>query len=156
MTATLSPSLADTVTRRFATRTRLAFAVPAAILAYLIYAAISFDLAGLAQRARFDNAAILLGDFWSHKTHVIRDNRTDKVTVAIEGENKGTYPDGMLPDWVSRRGWPPLASMAYTCALPERDSVATTCRPSGDQDGALLDPRKLASSRRLPVATSCE
>ncbi|MFN5998082.1 MAG: phosphonate ABC transporter, permease protein PhnE [Paracoccaceae bacterium] len=105
MTATtLSPSLADAVTSNFTRKRRLAFAVPAAILAYLVYAAISFDLAGLAQRARFDNAAILLGDFWSHKTHVTRDNRTDQVTVAIEGENKGTYPDGMLPDWVTIAG----------------------------------------------------
>ncbi len=104
MTATLSPSLADTVTRRFASRTRMAFAIPAAILAYLVYAAISFDIAGLMQRARFDNAAILLGDFWSYKTHVTRDNRSDRVTVAIEGEAKGTYPDGMLPDWVMISG----------------------------------------------------
>lgn len=104
MTATPAASLADTVTRRFAARTRLAFAIPAAILAYLVYAAISFDIVGLVQRARLDNAAILLGDFWSHKTHVTRDNRTDRVTVAIEGEAKGTYPDGMLPDWVTING----------------------------------------------------
>ena len=104
MTATLSPSLADTVTASFTRKRRLAFAIPAAILAYLVYAAISFDLAGLAQRARFDNAAILLGDFWSHKTHVTRDNRTGTVEVAIEGESKGTYPEGMLPDWVTMAG----------------------------------------------------
>ncbi len=104
MTATLSPTLADTITRRFAARRRIAFAIPAAILAYLIYAAISFDIAGLVQRARMDNAAILLGDFWSHKTHVTRDNRSGNVTVAIEGEAKGTYPPGMLPDWVTIAG----------------------------------------------------
>ncbi len=104
MTATLSPPLADTITRRFTARRRMAFAVPAAILGYLIYAAISFDLAGLAQRARFDNAAILLSDFWSHKTHVTRDNRSGALTVAIEGESKGTYPEGMLPEWVSVTG----------------------------------------------------
>jgi phosphonate transport system permease protein len=104
MTATLSPTLADTVTRSFARRTRLAFAIPAAIIAYLVYAAISFDIAGLVQRARMDNAAILLGDFWSHKTHVTRDNRSGDVVVAIEGEGKGTYPDGMLPDWVTMDG----------------------------------------------------
>ena len=104
MTATLSPSLADTVTRSFARRTRLAFAIPAAIIAYLIYAAISFDVASLVQRARMDNAAILLGDFWSHKTHVTRDNRSGEVVVAIEGEGKGTYPPGMLPDWVTIAG----------------------------------------------------
>lgn len=101
MTATLSPTLADTVTHRFAQRRRMAFAVPAAIIAYLIYAAISFDIAGLMNRARFDNAAILLSDFWSHKTHVTRDNRTGEVTIAVEGESKGTYPDGMRPAWVT-------------------------------------------------------
>ena len=105
MTATaLSPSLADSVTAGFAHKRRLAFAIPAAILAYLVYAAISFDLTGLAQRARFDNAAILLSDFWTHKTHVTRDNRTGSVEVAIEGETKGTYPEGMLPDWVTIAG----------------------------------------------------
>ncbi len=98
--APLSPTLADTVTRSFRRKRRLAFAVPAAILAYLVYAAVSFDLAGLAARARLDNAAILLSDFWSHKTHVTRDNRDGRVVIAIEGEAKGTYPDGMLPDWV--------------------------------------------------------
>lgn len=108
MTATLpltqSPALADTITRRFAAKRRMAFAIPAAILAYLIYAAISFDIAGLVQRARMDNAAILLGDFWSHKTHVTRDNRSGDVVVAIEGEGKVTYPPGMLPDWVTISG----------------------------------------------------
>ena len=101
---TAAPSLIDTVTRSFEVKRRMAFAVPAVILAYLLYASISFDLAGLAQRARFDNAAILLSDFWSHKTHVSRDNRSGAVVVAIEGENKGTYPPGMLPDWVTIAG----------------------------------------------------
>ncbi|NJM82170.1 MAG: phosphonate ABC transporter, permease protein PhnE [Tabrizicola sp.] len=100
----MPPELAETVTRGFARKRRLAFAIPAAIIAYLVYAAISFDIAGLAQRARFDNAAILLSDFWSHKTHVTRDNRSGKMVVAIEGEAKGTYPEGMLPDWVTVAG----------------------------------------------------
>ncbi|RGP36531.1 phosphonate ABC transporter, permease protein PhnE [Pseudotabrizicola alkalilacus] len=103
MTA-LSPSLAETVVRGFDRKRRFAIGVPLAILAYLLYAAVSFDLAGLVGRARLDNAAILLGDFWSHKTHVSRDNRSGKVVVAIEGESKGTYPDGMLPDWVTMAG----------------------------------------------------
>jgi phosphonate transport system permease protein len=100
----LSPTLADTVTRSFDRKRHFAIGIPLVILAYLVYAAISFDLAGLAQRARFDNAAILLGDFWSHKTHVTRDNRSGTVEIAIEGESKGTYPDGMLPDWVTMAG----------------------------------------------------
>ncbi len=101
MTATLATPLADTITRSFARKRLTAFAIPAVILAYLIYTAFAFDLAGLAARARMDNAAILLGDFWSYKTHVSRDNRSGEVTVAIEGEKKGTYPPGMLPDWVA-------------------------------------------------------
>ncbi len=84
-------------------RKRLAsFAVPAVILAYLTYAFIAFDVAGLAQRIRLDNAAILVSDFWSYKTHVARDNRTGEVEVAIEGEAKGTYPAGDRPDWVTQ------------------------------------------------------
>jgi phosphonate transport system permease protein len=102
--AAASPTLAQSVAAGFARKRRIAFAVPAAILLYLLYAAISFDVAGLASRARLDNAAILLSDFWSHKTHVTRDNRSGTVTVAIEGESKGTYPPGMLPDWVTIDG----------------------------------------------------
>ncbi len=97
-------TLAETVTRSFDRKRRIAFVIPAVIVAYLVYAAISFDIAGLVQRARFDNAAILLSDFWQHKTHVTRDNRSNAVEVAIEGEGKGTYPTGMLPDWVTIAG----------------------------------------------------
>jgi phosphonate transport system permease protein len=98
------PALAETVLKSIDRRRLFSFAVPAAILAYLLYAAVSFDIAGLAARARWDNAAILLSDFWSHKTHVTRDNRSGQITVAIEGESKGTYPDGRFPDWVSIDG----------------------------------------------------
>jgi phosphonate transport system permease protein len=103
MTA-LSPSLADTVTASFTRKRRLALAIPGVVLAYLIYAAISFDIGGLIQRARLDNAAILLSDFWSHKTHVTRDNRTGELEVAIEGEAKGLYAPGTYPDWVRIEG----------------------------------------------------
>jgi len=102
--ATLHPTLADQITRRFARKRRIAIAIPLVILAYLAYAFFAFDLPGLAARARIDNAAILLSDFWSHKTHVTRDNRSGIVTVAIEGEAKGTYPAGMVPDWVTVTG----------------------------------------------------
>lgn len=102
MTMTMTdPALTETVLQKLRRKRRIALAVPVAIIAYLVYAAISFDIAGLVQRARMDNAAILLSDFWSHKTHVTRDNRSGDVTVAIEGEGKGTYPEGMLPDWVT-------------------------------------------------------
>lgn len=99
-----SASLADSVTATFARRRLFSFAVPAVILIYLAYTFVAFDIPGIAQRARMDNAIILTSDFWSYKTHVTRDNRSNEVEVAIEGENKGTYPDGMLPDWVTRNG----------------------------------------------------
>lgn len=105
LTATLpAPDLSHGIIRRFARRRLAALAVPAAILLYLAYTAVAFDVAGLAQRARWDNGAILLSDFWSHKTHVTRDNRSGELTVAIEGEAKGTYPPGMMPDWVTVEG----------------------------------------------------
>ncbi|MCL7466187.1 phosphonate ABC transporter, permease protein PhnE [Phaeovulum sp. NW3] len=97
-------TLAPAILRRFQRRKAFSLAVPAAILAYLAYVFVAFDMAGIAQRARMDNAAILLSDFWSYKTHVTRNNRTGDLTVAIEGESKGTYPEGRLPDWVSRDG----------------------------------------------------
>jgi phosphonate transport system permease protein len=97
-------SLREAVIAGFDRRKLLAFSVPVIILAYLVYSAIAFDVAGLAQRARLDNVRILLSDFVSYKTHVSRDNRSDSVTVAIEGENKGTYPEGKLPPFVSMNG----------------------------------------------------
>ena len=104
MNATFSPTLAESVTRRFARRAWLAFAIPAAIIAYLVYAAISFDVASLVQRARMDNAAILLSDFWSHKIHVTRDNASGSVSVSVEGETRHVFPAGRNPDWVTTQG----------------------------------------------------
>lgn len=80
----------------------IAFGVPTAILAYFVYIFFSFDILGLAERARMDNARILLSDFVSYKTHVTRDNRNGDLRIAIEGEAKGEYPEGMLPEWVTR------------------------------------------------------
>ena len=105
-------TMTDTATLTRATLTRkvltthsrkrlLAFALPLAILTYLAYAAISFDVAGLASRAKMDNARILLSDFWLHKTHVTRQNRTGALSVQIDGEAKGTYPADRLPAWIT-------------------------------------------------------
>lgn len=106
MTAILQPQLAlfDKVTANFTRRRRMAIAVPLAIVAYLVYVFLAFDVVNVASRARMDNASILLNDFWSHKTHVTRDNRSGQLTIAKEGEARGTYPQGMLPDWVTVNG----------------------------------------------------
>ena len=99
-------ALTDTtpVLSRMQRRRWMALSVPVILLAYLAYVALAFDVPGLVQKARMDNAAILVSDFWSHKVHVTRDNRTGTVVSAIEGEAKGTYPAGTHPDWVSVQG----------------------------------------------------
>ena len=82
-------------------RKRLAaFSIPVAILAYLTYVFFAFGVPELIQKASAANARTLVADIYSHKVHVARDNRSGAVEVAIEGENKGTYPDGESPDWV--------------------------------------------------------
>jgi len=96
--------LTETVTRNFTRRSHMALAVPAVICAYFVYIFFAFDIAGIAARMRPDNAVILLSDFWSYKTHVTRDNRSGRLSVAIEGEAKGAYPEGQLPDWVTQAG----------------------------------------------------
>jgi len=93
------------VERLFARKRLVAFGVPSLIAIYLVYVFFAFDIAGLADRARLDNAKILVADAYSHKVHVTRDERSGGgVTVAIEGENKGTYAADAWPDWVRSEG----------------------------------------------------
>lgn len=108
--AAIDAALTANVTARFARKRLIAFAVPSVILLYLAYVAVAFDVAGLASRARMDNAAILMSDFWSHKIHVSRDNRSGDLTVAYEGEVKGAFPTDRLPDWVNIAG--PVTTVA--------------------------------------------
>lgn len=68
-----------------------------ALSAYCIYVFFAFDILGLSQRASLDNAKILVSDSYSYKVHVARDNRSNKVSVKIEGETKGAYPEGEKP-----------------------------------------------------------
>ncbi|MEM9551231.1 MAG: phosphonate ABC transporter, permease protein PhnE [Pseudomonadota bacterium] len=89
---------ADTLFRR---KRLMNFGLPALTIAYLTYVFFAFDVPGLAHRASMDNARTLVADSYSYKTHVARDNRSGEVSVAIEGERKGSYPKGEAPDWVS-------------------------------------------------------
>ena len=82
----------------------IAFGIPVLALIYLTYIFFAFDIPGLSERARMDNALTLVSDTYSYKTHVTRDNRSGDVTVAKEGERKGAYPDGVTPDWVDIDG----------------------------------------------------
>ncbi|THF64092.1 phosphonate ABC transporter, permease protein PhnE [Pseudothauera nasutitermitis] len=90
--------------RLFARRRLLGIGIPALILAYLAYVFFAFDVPGLAARMNPDNARILLADSYSYKTHVTQDTRSGRIVVAVEGDAKGAYPPGMLPDWVDIDG----------------------------------------------------
>ncbi len=80
------------VTRSFTRKRRIALAVPVLVLAYLLYAAWAFDLPGLAARARLDNAAILLADSYSYKTHVTRDNRAGRSPSRSKASARAPMP----------------------------------------------------------------
>ncbi|MHC0052594.1 phosphonate ABC transporter, permease protein PhnE [Actibacterium sp. D379-3] len=101
---------ADTL---FVRKRLMAFGLPAVVLAYLIYIFFAFDLIGLARDARMDNARTLVADSYSYKTHVTRDNRTGDVSVAIEGERKGTYPPGTFPAWVHAQGGATVVDLGH-------------------------------------------
>lgn len=90
--------------RMFLRKKLLALGLPFVVLGYLTYIFFAFDIVGLAQRAKIDNAVALVSDTYSYKTHVTRSNRADGFTIAIEGERKGTYAEGTSPDWVSIDG----------------------------------------------------
>ncbi len=77
------------------------FGLPLVVLAYFAYIFFAFDIPGLSERASLDNARTLVADSYSHKTHVTYDARMDSLEIAIEGERKGTYPDGETPAWVT-------------------------------------------------------
>ncbi|UWR53406.1 phosphonate ABC transporter, permease protein PhnE [Phaeobacter inhibens] len=87
--------------RLFMRKRALSLALPLLVLAYLAYVFVAFDVAGLAERMNPKNARTLVADSYSYKTHVTRDNRSGAVSVAIEGERKGAYPDGQSPEWVT-------------------------------------------------------
>ncbi len=93
------------VSQNFMRMKLVAFGVPSLILLYFIYIAISFDFAGITERARLDKATTLLSDTYSYKTHVTKSNRgAGDFTIAIEGEKKGRYPKGETPNWVNIDG----------------------------------------------------
>ena len=96
-TATLH---AATLTQ-FSRKKRLTIAVPLVILAYFAYIFVSFDVAGLRDRINLNNARTLISDSYSYKTHVAQNNRNGVITLSVEGERKGQYPEGTAPDWVS-------------------------------------------------------
>lgn len=83
---------------------KIALAIPAIVIAYFIYVFFAFDIAGLVERARPENASLIMKDMVSYKTHFQRDNRGDAFSTAIEGESKGNYINADEPDWITIDG----------------------------------------------------
>jgi len=102
--ALATPSLPTQILQGMRAKSRVALGALALVIAYLIYAAISFDIAGLAARLRPDNATALLQDFVSYRTTINRDNRSGQTIVAIEGDARDSFPPDHLPSWVTRDG----------------------------------------------------
>ncbi|MBL4811444.1 MAG: phosphonate ABC transporter, permease protein PhnE [Rhodobacteraceae bacterium] len=150
---------------------RLSFAFPAVIMAYFVYIFFAFDFPGLADRVSVENAQTLLSDSYSYKTHVTRDNRSGAVSIAIEGERKGRYPDGTGPDWVTRTATETLIDLGegylvtfgdeITFTLPDYGTITANPGPTGVNatlpdttlpDGAVPDFIN-ASKNRLTIVT---
>lgn len=103
-TNTTGDDLRAMVSGQFRRKKAISFAIPALVLLYLSYVFFAFDVPGLTQRARMDNAVILLSDAISYKTHVTRDNRRGTTAVSIEGSRRATFAESAIPDWVQRDG----------------------------------------------------
>jgi phosphonate transport system permease protein len=80
------------------------FAIPAAVLGYLVYAWFAFDVPGLFARANPERMGLLAVDSAYHKIHVEEHLRRGTFTIAVEGERNATWPEGEGPDWVSLGG----------------------------------------------------
>jgi len=75
----------------------------AAAIFTLLFGKIVFfaiEVARLAGRANWENGDKLASASWSYKVHFTRLNRSGEVSYLVEGERKGTYPDGEHPAWV--------------------------------------------------------
>jgi phosphonate transport system permease protein len=92
------------IDRLFRRKQLSALVIPFVILVYLTYIFFDFEVPALIERANMNNARILVADSYSYKTHVTRDVRSGRMTVAIEGETKSLYPADRWPDWVRSEG----------------------------------------------------
>ncbi|WP_134680574.1 phosphonate ABC transporter, permease protein PhnE [Paracoccus ravus] len=127
-------------------RRLISLAVPGLMLAYLLYVALAFDLAGLAGRARWDNGRLLLQDFWSYKIHVTRDNRAGgAISASVEGMRNATFTPEREPEWIN-----PRADGGREIALPQDHAVTL----AGEGAVTLTTPEGRYEIR--PTATGIE
>jgi phosphonate transport system permease protein len=168
MTALLTGAdLKPQAERMFRRKRLIALAVPALILAYFVYIFFAFDVAGLGQRMRMDNAMTLIRDSYSYKTQIVRDHRSGDLTVAIEGERKGTYAPEAPPEWVQKQAGTTVVDMGHgqtITFLPDNAvrydipsyGVITAQLIDGEVVTNLADPIPdwiNASNRRVAITT---
>jgi phosphonate transport system permease protein len=88
----------DTIFANLRARTLRSGIVLLAVLAYLSYTWVAFDMNGLIETAKPERAVLLANDAVAHKVHVTKSMRTGETKVAIEGERTATYETP--PSWV--------------------------------------------------------
>jgi phosphonate transport system permease protein len=99
-TAFLTPN-SRTVFYAIRRNSLITLAGAAAVVIYLCYIFVSFDVGGLISRAQPNRAVLLATDAVAHKVHVTQNLRgTSSLTVAVEGERTATYDTP--PDWVEQ------------------------------------------------------
>jgi phosphonate transport system permease protein len=77
--------------------------VTAAVLVYLVYVGVAFDVVGLIAKSQPKRAVLLATDAVAHKVHVTQYLRGKKqLVIAVEGERTATYQTP--PDWVNLSG----------------------------------------------------
>ncbi len=101
-TATAPADLRTDAYAMVARRMWLGFGILAAILAYLAYAWVAFNVSGLIESARPERAVLLGVDSVKYKVHVEENLRRGDFTVSVEGERTATYDEP--PAWVERTG----------------------------------------------------
>lgn len=106
VTAHASPSPLEDVAALVRRRTARSFAIPAAILAYLAYAWVAFDVSGVFAKADPNRMGLMAVDTAYHKIHVEQNlRRGGEITVAVEGERTATWRgERPLPDWIAVDG----------------------------------------------------
>ena len=142
MTAADLGALRNDVDRRFARRRAVAVGLPLLALLYLAYIFFAFDLPGLAQRARPDNAAILLADTYSYRTAVTQDRRLGRLTVAIKGSRKGMLKPAQYPDWVQTAGGVTTVDLPHGAKVVMRPNRAVFSVPGYGDIRASLDAHR--------------
>ena len=99
-----SDDLRTQAQRLFARKRMVAFGVPVLIVLYFVYVTFAFGVPELLRTANWENGKTLVRDSYSHKVHVVYDSRAGAFDFSVEGERKGDYPEGMLPDFVTPEG----------------------------------------------------